>query len=213
MAEDDSSYDLVFGNDDSDGEFEGFSADDIDENYRRRTPEYEADGFEGDRDFESDLRFNWTREVSDPLVPPFIGDCGFSVEIERDATPIDYFSLFMKDSDFDMIATETNRYYSQIRAMKEPSRCSRMHLWYDTCGPEIRKFLGMTILMGLVDKPVLSAYWSTDSLDSTPEFAAMMQRDRFMNLLSYFHLTDNTLAPDRNQPEFDPLYKVCSVHL
>ena len=57
----------------------------------------------------------------------------------------------------------------------------------------------MTILMGLVDKPVLCAYWSTDSLDSTTECAAMMQRDRFMNLLSYFHLTDNTLAPDRNQ--------------
>jgi len=81
----------MFGNDDSDGEFEGFLADNIDENYRRMMPEYEADVFEGDRDFDSDLHCNWTREVSEPLVPPFIGDSGFTVEIERDATPIDYF--------------------------------------------------------------------------------------------------------------------------
>ena len=65
MGEDESLYDIVFGNDDSAGEFEGFLADDIDKNYRRRMQEYEGDIFEGDRDFDSDLRCNWTCEVSE----------------------------------------------------------------------------------------------------------------------------------------------------
>jgi len=83
------------------------------------------------------LRFTWTREVNDPFVSPFSGNPGFTFDIMRDATPCYYFSLFMKATDYEMIATETNRYYNQIRAMKEPTRFSRMHLWYDTCGPEI----------------------------------------------------------------------------
>ena len=84
------------------------------------------------------LRFNWTREVNDPFVSPFSGNPGLTFDIEQDATPCYYFSLFMKATDYEMMATETNWYYNQIRAMKEPFRFSRMRLWYDTCGPEIR---------------------------------------------------------------------------
>jgi len=41
--EDECLYDIVFGNDNSDGEFKGYLADYIDENYRGMMQKYEAE--------------------------------------------------------------------------------------------------------------------------------------------------------------------------
>lgn len=212
MADPNNNFDIVFGNDDSDGEFEGFEDRDLVELVAGQFPSFDADQFDNDREFPSDLRLNWSRECSEPLVPPFTANFGLQVQIDENADPIDYFSKFMNDADFDQIALETNRYYQQIRATRGYKPYARMNSWYDTVGGEIKQFLGMTILMGLVDKPLLSAYWSTDSLDSTPYFSECMPRDRFMNLLSFLHLVNNETAPHRDDDDFDPLYKVRPIY-
>ncbi|XP_052278813.1 piggyBac transposable element-derived protein 2-like [Dreissena polymorpha] len=174
-------------------------------------PEFEADDFENDRDYLSNLHMNWFREVREPLVPPFTGESGLKVELETDATPLEHFNVFLNNTDMTNIAFETNRYFSQIRAQKVPSCYSRMNSWVDTSGNEIAKFLGMTILMGLVDKHCISSYWSTDKHESTLIYGTQMTRDRFMSILSFLHLADNSIAPSRLEDGFDPLYKLGSA--
>ncbi len=50
---------------------------------------------------------NWSQEINDIFVPPFTGNAGFKVNIDEDATPSEYLSLFLKGADFDNIALET----------------------------------------------------------------------------------------------------------
>lgn len=60
-------------------------------------------------------------------------------------------------------------------------------------------------LTGIVGKPTLESYWSTDNLIETPMFAKVMSRNIFEAILSYLHFNDNDqCAPDCN----DRLYKV-----
>ena len=87
-----------------------------------------------------------------------------------------------------------------------------MNSWYDTSPQEMKKFVGLTFLMGLIEKPQICNYWSTDPLIATPSFAEAMPRDRFYNLLSFLHINDNEQAVPRGDPNFDPLYKVKPIY-
>ena len=62
--------------------------------------------------------------------------------------------------------------------------------------------------MGLVQKRDIQDYWSLDSVQDTPFYRKTMSRDRFLSILSNFHITDNLQQVPRGQDGFDPLYKV-----
>jgi hypothetical protein len=86
----------------------------------------ECDQPEDDRDFPADVLLRWKRDVEPPLVPPFIGTPGLADNITLSShTPLEYFSLYVKDADFENIATETNRYYQQVTATKQLKPHSR----------------------------------------------------------------------------------------
>jgi len=72
----------------------------------------------------------------------------------------------------------------------------------------MRQFIGLVLLMGIIHKPVIEMYWSTDPLYATPLFSAVMQRNRFCLLLKFFHLNDNSQEPSREDPNRDRLYKL-----
>jgi hypothetical protein len=69
--------------------------------------------------------------------------------LRNDAPLSDFFNLFIDDDDFALMATETNRYYSQIRLRNgenvKPN--ARMNLWYETSANEIKQFLGLTLAL------------------------------------------------------------------
>jgi hypothetical protein len=48
-----------------------------------------------------------------------------------------------------------NRYYSQIhlRNRENVKPNARMNLWYETSANEIKQFLGLTLNIGIVEKP------------------------------------------------------------
>ena len=85
---------------------------------------------------------------------------------------------------------------------------SRTRSWRDTTPSELKQFLGLTILMGLVDKPSLYEYWTTNTLTETPIFGETMPRDRYFNLLSFIHVADNELMLPRGDVGYDPLFKI-----
>ena len=65
--------------------------------------------------------------------------------------------------------------------------------------PEMKKFLGLVILMGIIYKPSIPLYWSTDELFSTLIFRQLMTRNRFQLIEKFLHFNNNV------DPNYDPL--------
>ena len=53
---------------------------------------------------------------------------------------------------------------------------------------EIKEFLGLCILIGIVSKPRVSMFWSTDSFYHTPILGQIMSRKRFQLFQRFLHL-------------------------
>ncbi|GFS25256.1 PiggyBac transposable element-derived protein 4-like [Elysia marginata] len=62
--------------------------------------------------------------------------------------------------------------------------------------------------MGLVYKPNIKWNWSTNPIIETPIFQKVMPQNRFLALLSFFHLADNAHQPERHSANYDKLYKI-----
>ena len=84
---------------------------------------------------------------------------------------------------------------------------SRANAWFDTSRGEMKKFIALSLLMGIVGKPEISNYWSTDPLLKGSVFNSAMPRNRFQNILQFLHFADNSHY-NPNDPNRDRLYKV-----
>lgn len=147
-----------------------------------------------------------------PVLPAFSGYAGCRVDCEH-YLPIQYFQLFMDDVFLGEIVEQTNLYAEQFlrdnsARLRPHSRATR---WSPTNLEEMKKFLGLTFLMGLIRKPSMSSYWSTSPLMATAIFPAVMTRDRYLLLLRMLHFVDNGLALPRDHPECDRLFKIRPV--
>jgi len=63
--------------------------------------------------------------------------------------------------------------------------------WSNITPEEMRKFLGVIILMGQVRKENIQDYWSTDLTNSTPIFPCTMSRNGFESIWQAWHFGDN----------------------
>ena len=134
------------------------------------------------------------------------------VDMPDNPSPSDFFKLYVTDELLDMMALETNKYATQFIADNVGSLKphSLVHQWKDTDKNEMAVLLGMMLHMGLVYKPRLSMYWSTDELFYTPIFSSVMPRDRFLILIRFLHFADNS-ACDVSDPARDRLHKIRPV--
>ena len=73
---------------------------------------------------------------------------------------------------------------------------------------ELKAFLGLLITMSIHRLPSLRDYWSIDWVLGVPAFAKVMPRNRFLEIWSNLHLTDNSKMPRPGNENFDKLYKV-----
>ncbi|XP_047125578.1 piggyBac transposable element-derived protein 4 [Hydra vulgaris] len=91
-----------------------------------------------------------------------------------------------------------------------PEKANNSYLknWKAVRAVEMKTFFGLIILMGIVHKPNLSMYWSTNDLYWTPIFSKTMSQDRFKVILKFLHFNNNN---DPNHNPNDPnreLHKV-----
>ena len=85
-------------------------------------------------------------------------------------TPLDYFQLYFTDAVVDLLVIETNRYAEQYIQRNVVPPHSPVNTWTPTDKNEMLAFLGLTVLMGIVYKPRLTMYWSTDLVYKTSIF-------------------------------------------
>ena len=62
--------------------------------------------------------------------------------------------------------------------------------WSNITPQEMRKFLGLIILIGQVRKENIRDYWSTDPTISTPIFLRTMGRNRFESIWQAWRFSD-----------------------
>ncbi|XP_069819668.1 piggyBac transposable element-derived protein 4-like [Dendropsophus ebraccatus] len=140
-----------------------------------------------------------------PQIPPFTATPGINRDVSN-FYPVDFFYLFVGDEVLGLIVEQTNLYARQYITQKPT--CTYATSWRPTSVAEIKKFLGLTLLMGVVKKPSIRSYWSVRATHSTPVFAAIMSRTRYETLMRFMHFNDKAQCPPRNDPNFDRLYKL-----
>ena len=131
-----------------------------------------------------------------PPPPPhqltFTGKSGLCNELDDCDSPLKLFELFIDDTDYENISDETNRYAAQFLHEKVLKEKSRFQKWMDTCASIKKEFFAINLAMGILSEMDVSEYWTLNPVTSTPFFPTVMSRDRFLLLLSFIHLNENS---------------------
>ncbi|XP_065185884.1 piggyBac transposable element-derived protein 4-like [Sycon ciliatum] len=138
----------------------------------------------------------WCMDDNHPDIPDFTAETGLNVELPESATPYDFVKLFFTPELWDLLVVETNRYATQYLATRSQDlpRHSRLRKWTPVTVPEMKMFMSLYLLMGIIVKPEIDMYWSTNPMVHTPIYSSSMARDRWCAILSFFHFADNETA-------------------
>lgn len=124
-------------------------------------------------------------------------------EIFACTEPHDFYSLFVTDEIFEIIAKQTNIYATQ---RKLELQSHRLDQWYETNPNEIKRFFGLIIWMGLIRLPKIELYWSKYEGYNLTLPRTIMPRNRFELLLRFIHFSNN----EENDPK-NRLSKVATI--
>ena len=207
---DEATINEVFGGEDSDGDQS--TSDAVSEEGESDVSEQESDVEEENEEE------NWVVGSREPTALDFTADRGLNVDLPDSPSFIDYFHLLFPEHLFEYISRQTNKYAREtIASLRERGRLplnSRFKTWPEdgvTAG-DIKAFLAMIIAMGLVNQENIQDYWSTDEVLSTPFFPQIMSRDKFLNILTFFHLCDNDNYVARGHAGYNPVNKLGAVY-
>uniref|UniRef100_A0A803K7T6 PiggyBac transposable element-derived protein domain-containing protein n=1 Tax=Xenopus tropicalis TaxID=8364 RepID=A0A803K7T6_XENTR len=142
-----------------------------------------------------------------PEIPPFTAVPGLNVDTTH-FEMIDFFNLYITKAILQDMVRYTNLYAEQYLASNPLRGYSRAQAWYPTNVNEIKRFLALTLAMGLVERNSIASYWDTATVLSIPLFSAVMPRNRYQILLRFLHFNDNAAAVAPNEPGYDRLYKL-----
>ena len=145
---------------------------------------------------------DWSREIGRRVDIEFSEEPEINVTTRNLKSCLDFLELFFTQEVWQLLVSQTNLYAEQKRGPTESS------VWYPVTESEMKAWISLYLNMGLVTKPNLSSYWSTDPVLSSPFFPSVMSRTRFLQILRYLHFADNTLAPPRDSADYNKLYKI-----
>ena len=118
----------------------------------------------------------WRDTPFTPNIHPFTSHPGMNVPPPD--TALGFFQLFFTRELLEYLAKETNRYANQ-RINGNPVERAR---WVPTNIIELAKFLGLSMLMGVIRLPRLVMYWATSHLFRIPIFTETMSRQRYQDI-------------------------------
>ena len=105
---------------------------------------------------------------------------------------MDFLNLFLTDELLNLMVSETNRYATQEIDKRRPlRRTSRYGKWKPVDVEEMKKFIGALLLMGIVRLPSIEHYWSKDPLYKFEGLSNVMSRNRFQEILRFWHFSNN----------------------
>ena len=138
---------------------------------------------------------------------PFNETEGCNCQMNNNSTCLDFLELYLTDEMIELTLTETNRHAGQY--LDSNLKNTYLDEWQLVTNPEIKTFIGIVLLMGIIYKLQLPMYWSTDTLYNTPIFSEMINRNRFYLILKFFHFNNNEDTNyNPNDENRDRLHKV-----
>ncbi|KAL8567072.1 hypothetical protein ACOMHN_027499 [Nucella lapillus] len=154
-------------------------------------------------------------EPADPNPPNpnviFTGNPGLKKNTDS-FKPVDYLELFFDDDLMNSIIINTNLYAQQfLEANPNLPPHARAKDWTPVDAGEMKRFLGLVLLMGIVKLPTIALYWSRRVLYRFGVFSSVMTKNRFQLILQFLHFHDNATMPGPNDPNYDRLYKIRPV--
>ena len=166
--------------------------------------ESEESESEEDEDVEEEEQWVWSEEINRRNDIDFNEFVGLSADVNlRSLTSSKgFFDLFFTDQVWELLVTQTNLYANQKRGAAEKS------VWYPVSVAEMKGWVAVYLCMGIINKPNILSYWSTEPILSTPFFGATMSRTRFLQILRYLHFVYNSQAPEPHSPNINELYKI-----
>ena len=91
---------------------------------------------------------------------------------------MEFFGLFLDEVFYEYLKTQTNLYAQQnLSANPDLPEYSRHRKWVDATIPEMKKFIGLYFLTGIIQKPEIGQYWSTNPIIRTLFFNEVMARN------------------------------------
>ena len=151
---------------------------------------------------------SWSSNARDlskePEIHAFTGERKVGEDIEGNSTLFDIFKLFITQALLRSLKQQTNIYAAQeIAKAKQENRDKSNSIfskWKMLTLVELKKFLAIIFHMSLMNKPKLSDYWTISPVVTAPFAKSLMSRDRFLAILSFLHVNDNTNYIGKGQP-------------
>ena len=139
------------------------------------------------------LMFSWNNNSRPFREFQFAGTPGVKVVPNDHTCPLSVLKTFLTDKIISNIVLYTNIYAAILKLSpsftEKVGGCDRtvLDLWKDV---NAWIYIAIIILMGIVSKPQIHLYCSTDSIVSTPIFPRLMRRDPFQQIRTMIHFTD-----------------------
>lgn len=156
----------------------------------------------------------WTETDNIPNIPVFTGQSGVPENVLLDDTcsEVDFFHHFIDDCVIKNMKEQTNAYartrISKLRAQNKLSPNSRFSKWTTVTQNEIKKCIAIVLHMSISCRPDTKLHWTKNPVFHCSFCPNVMRRDRFLSILSMFHLNDNSTAKAKGEPGYDPLHKL-----
>lgn len=144
----------------------------------------------------------WKNTSNLPTIHNFVGQ----EQIHIDCTnPIEVFNNLFDDDLVSKICSWVNKRAETVRGNPLP-RYSNLNKWEPVTTDELKKFLGLCILMGNLNFPSIQHFWSTSPLYEHPIFSRTMARNRFQSILQCLCFYDVDIDSTNNR-----LHKIDNV--
>ena len=142
----------------------------------------------------------WEKKDEPRSIPAYGATQGPRNRMPPTSKPKDFLDIFFDNIVWDILVDMTNRNAAAKRRAGQ-----QKGVWNPVDRVEMQAFIGLTIATGITRKPTLAMYRDTGHpLTGTPGFGQVMSRDRFLQLMRYLHVNDESLG----NPTGDKLYKV-----
>ena len=213
----------------SDDDFDGYIDDSMDkENLTHNigADENAEERMNGNVEMDSDMNDNemdeecnmvlggsLTADGSEAVVPRFSETPG-STFLTDNLEPIDFFRQLWTDNLNEKILDETNKYGQQYvdehqqHLSTHPRARAHDFVKCKFTIADIKNFLAIVLIMGVVSLPRVASYWSTQWPFSSESIRKVLSRDRFQLISKFLHLSDNSTYVTRGQDGHDRLYKI-----
>lgn len=130
-----------------------------------------------------------------PELTAFTGDITLPKNIMSLTNPYQFFSFLFPPTLIQNITDQTNIYASQISPDKLPNICVK----------EIEQFIGICLKMSVCKLPSVRHHWGNLG---THTIYNVMSVNRFEEIKRFIHFNDNSKLPEKNNPDYDKLFKV-----